>query len=56
LTVTDPSSATTPGFSEPHAATSAAPADIVRKLRRDHTCRTRLSVAGAANHCAGKFA
>jgi len=37
LTVTDPSSATVPGLSDPQPDTSAAaPAVIARKLRRDH--------------------
>ena len=31
LTVTEPSLATSPGFSDPHAATSAAPAVIVEE-------------------------
>jgi len=40
LTVTDPSSDTTPGFSEVHAAVTATVADTARKLRRDQTLRT----------------
>jgi hypothetical protein len=33
--------ATVPAFSDPHAATSATPAVIVRKLRRVHVLGTR---------------
>src|SRR3977135_2746872 len=40
LTVTEPSLATVPGFSDPQAATSATPALIARKLRRDHAVGT----------------
>src|ERR1700716_383337 len=41
LTVTEPSLATSPGFGELQAATRAAPAVIVRKLRRDHAADIR---------------
>src|SRR5437879_10756988 len=40
LTVTEPSLATSPGFVELQAATSAALAAIVRKPRRDNEART----------------
>src|SRR5215208_1747995 len=40
LTVVEPSLATSPGLGELQAATRAAPAVIVRKLRRDHAART----------------
>src|ERR1700751_5547905 len=41
LTVTEPSLATSPGFVELQAATKDALAAIVRKLRLDHSPRTR---------------
>ena len=41
LTVTDPSLATSPGFSELQAASSAAPAVIDRKPRRDNAYGTQ---------------